>query len=257
MNARYDYVGNRVLVTGAAGGIGQAIVEGFARGGARVLAVDLDEQALQKLAQRHSALGHEVQAHALDLADPGAIADLLASLDCLDVLVHNAAYFPLTPFAELAPAQLRRTLAVNLEALFWLTQGALPLFARQGGGCVLVTSSVTGPRVAYPGLCHYAASKAGVNGFIRNAALELAPLKVRVNGVEPGMIRTPAMDNLGDATLNARIGAGVPLGRLGEPADIAAAMLFLASDAAAYVTGQTLVVDGGATLPETLASQAL
>ena len=119
---------------------------------------------------------------------------------------------------------------------------------------MLVTSSVTGPRVAYPGLSHYAASKAGVNGFIRSAALELAPLGVRVNGVEPGMIRTPAMDNLGDSLLSARIAASVPLGRLGEPQDIAGAMLFLASEHACYVTGQTLVVDGGATLPETLAA---
>jgi 3-oxoacyl-[acyl-carrier protein] reductase len=145
---------------------------------------------------------------------------------------------------------LERTLAVNLSALFWLTQGALPMFRRQGQGCVLVTSSVTGPRVAYPGLSHYAASKAGVNGFIRNAALELASEHIRVNGVEPGMIATPAMANLGDDAVNQDIARRVPLGRLGTPSDIAGAMLFLASDLAAYVTGQTLVVDGGSTLPE-------
>ncbi|BCJ07580.1 3-ketoacyl-ACP reductase [Pseudomonas sp. RtIB026] len=254
MNARYDFKGRTVLVTGAAGGIGQAIVEGFARGGARVLALDLDPQALQRLVEDQVALGHEVRGEVLDLADPGAIRASLAGLQRLDVLVHNAAYFPLTPLTEIDPALLQRTLAVNLGALFWLVQGALPLFRRQGGGCVLATSSVTGPRVAYPGLSHYAASKAGVNGFIRNAALELAAFNVRVNGVEPGMVRTPAMDNLGDTALNARIAAGVPLGRLGEPADIAAAMLFLASDAACYITGQTLVVDGGATLPESAAS---
>ncbi|QXH58902.1 SDR family oxidoreductase [Pseudomonas maumuensis] len=253
MNARYDFAGRTVLVTGAAGGIGQAIVEGFARGGARVLAVDLDSPALQHLVETQMALGHEVRGEILDLADPGAIGAMLAGLERLDVLVHNAAYFPLTPFAEIDPQMLQRTLAVNLGALFWLAQGALPLFRRQGGGCVLATSSVTGPRVAYPGLSHYAASKAGINGFIRNAALELAALNVRVNGVEPGMVRTPAMDNLGDTALNTRIAAGVPLGRLGEPIDIAAAMLFLASDAARYITGQTLVVDGGATLPETAA----
>ncbi|MDR2307510.1 MAG: SDR family oxidoreductase [Paucimonas sp.] len=253
MSAHYDFAGYTVLVTGAAGGIGQAIVEGFARGGARVLAVDLAQQALQRLVQAQQALGHEVEAQCLDLADPQAISHCLGQLQRLDVLVHNAGHFPLTPFADIDPTLLRRTLAVNLEALFWLTQAALPLFQRQGGGCVLATSSVTGPRVAYPGLSHYAASKAGVNGFIRNAALELAPCNVRVNGVEPGMIRTPAMGNLGDPALNRQIAAGIPLGRLGEPADIAAAMLFLASDAARYITGQTLIVDGGATLPETLA----
>ncbi|WP_095157390.1 SDR family oxidoreductase [Pseudomonas sp. Irchel 3E13] len=250
MNATFDYRGQQVLVTGGAQGIGRAIVEGFARGGAEVLIADLDLAGAQTLADSLRAEGLLAQAAGIDLADREAIFTLLDGLERLDVLVHNAAYFPLTPFEQISEAMLRRTLDVNLSALFWLTQAALPLFRRQGRGNVLVTSSVTGPRVAYPGLSHYAASKAGVNGFIRNAALELAPLGVRVNGVEPGMIRTPAMDNLGDADLSARIASGVPLGRLGEPADIAAAMLFLASDNAGYVTGQTLIVDGGATLPE-------
>ena len=250
MNASFDYRGQQVLVTGGAQGIGRAIVEGFARGGAEVLIADLDLAGAQALAGSLRTEGHQVQAAGIDLADREAIFTLLDGLERLDVLVHNAAYFPLTPFEQIGETVLRRTLDVNLSALFWLTQAALPLFRRQGRGNVLVTSSVTGPRVAYPGLSHYAASKAGVNGFIRSAALELAPLGVRVNGVEPGMIRTPAMDNLGDAEVNARIASGVPLGRLGEPADIAAAMLFLASDNAGYVTGQTLIVDGGATLPE-------
>ena len=250
MNASFDYRGQQVLVTGGAQGIGRAIVEGFARGGAEVLIADLDLAGAQALAGSLRAEGHQVQAAGIDLANREAIFTLLDGLERLDVLVHNAAYFPLTPLEQIDETLLRRTLDVNLSALFWLTQAALPLFRRQGRGNVLVTSSVTGPRVAYPGLSHYAASKAGVNGFIRNAALELAPLGVRVNGVEPGMIRTPAMDNLGDAEVNARIAEGVPLGRLGEPADIAAAMLFLASDNAGYVTGQTLIVDGGATLPE-------
>ena len=254
MNARFDFSGQQVLVTGGAQGIGRAIVEGFARAGAEVLIADLNLAGAQALADELNGQGHRVSASGIDLADRQGIAGLLAGLPRLDVLVHNAAYFPLTPFEQIDEPLLRRTLDVNLSALFWLTQGALPLFRRQGRGNVLVTSSVTGPRVAYPGLSHYAASKAGVNGFIRSAALELAAHGVRVNGVEPGMIRTPAMGNLGDDGLNARIARGVPLGRLGEPEDIAAAMLFLASDNAAYITGPTLIVDGGATLPETMAA---
>ena len=255
---RFDFSGRRVLVTGAAQGIGRRIAEGFATAGASLLLLDRQEQAVEALASELRNQGREARALALalDLADPPAIATALAGLDGLDVLVHNAAYFPLIEFAAITPQLLQRTLAVNLGALFWLTQAALPLFAARGGGCVLATSSVTGNRVAYPGLSHYAASKAGVNGFIRNAALELAPRNIRVNGVEPGMIHTPAMANLGDAALEARIAAGIPLGRLGQPADIANAMLFLASDAAAYITGQTLVVDGGATLPESSAALA-
>ncbi|WP_337057859.1 SDR family oxidoreductase [Pseudomonas sp. USHLN015] len=256
MKNAFDFTGRRVLVTGGAQGIGRAIVEGFAACGAHVLIADLQQVPAEALARSLRDGGCDVSAVTLDLADRDATLQLLAGLPRLDVLVHNAGYFPLTPLLEIGPALLERTLAVNLGALFWLTQGALPLFRRQGGGCVLVTSSVTGPRVAYPGLTHYAASKAGVNGFIRNAALELAPEGVRVNGVEPGMIRTPAMGNLGDAGHAAAIARGVPLGRLGEPGDIAAAMLFLASDQASYITGQTLVVDGGATLPETLAATA-
>lgn len=254
MATQFDFSGQTVLVTGGAQGIGRGIVEGFAASGAKVLIADLQLEPAQALARELQAKGCEAQALGIDLADHRAIAALLAGLERLDILVHNAGYFPLTPFADITPAILERTLAVNLSALFWLTQGALPLFERQAKGCVLVTSSVTGPRVAYPGLSHYAASKAGVNGFIRSAALELAKRKVRVNGVEPGMIRTQAMGNLGDGALSSDIARGVPLGRLGEPEDIAGAMLFLASEHASYITGQTIIVDGGATLPETMAA---
>lgn len=249
-----SFHGKTVLVTGGAQGIGRAIVEAFAVRGARVIIADLRLEQAQVLAEDLTARTCKVEALGLDLAYAPAVFEALKGIDrdggCLDILVHNAGYFPLTPFAQITPAVLERTLAVNLSALFWLTQAALPMFQRQGGGCVLVTSSVTGPRVAYPGLSHYAASKAGVNGFIRSAALELAGVGVRVNGVEPGMIATPAMGNLGDDQVNADIASRVPLGRLGAPEDIAAAMLFLASDLAAYITGQTIVVDGGSTLPE-------
>lgn len=250
----FDFSGKTVLVTGGAQGIGRAIVEAFALRGARVMIADLRLTQAQALAEELTARSCQVEAIDIDLADATAVFELVQGLERdwgrLDILIHNAGYFPLTPFAEITPSLLDRTLAVNLSALFWLTQAALPMFQRQGHGCVLVTSSVTGPRVAYPGLSHYAASKAGVNGFIRNAALELAGYRVRVNGVEPGMIATPAMDNLGDSQVNGDIASGVPLGRLGSAEDIAGAMLFLASDLAAYITGQTIVVDGGSILPE-------
>jgi 3-oxoacyl-[acyl-carrier protein] reductase len=250
----FDFSGKSVLVTGGAQGIGRAIVEAFALRGARVMIADLRLAQARTLAEDLTAQACQVEAVDIDLADAGAVVEQVRRLERdwgrLDIVIHNAGYFPLTPFAEITPAILDRTLAVNLSALFWLTQAALPMFQRQGGGCVLVTSSVTGPRVAYPGLSHYAASKAGVNGFIRNAALELAAHGVRVNGVEPGMIATPAMGNLGDHQVSGDIASRVPLGRLGTPQDIAGAMLFLASDLAAYITGQTIVVDGGSTLPE-------
>lgn len=245
-----DFSGQVVLVTGGAQGIGRGIVEAFAQRGARVVIADRQLEQAQEVAAQLCSRGYRVEAVGVDLADSEAVFACVQGLARLDVLVHNAGYFPLTAFTDITPAILQRALAVNLSAVFWLTQAALPVFREQGRGCVLVTSSVTGNRVGYPGLSHYAASKAGVNGFIRNAALELAPLNVRVNGVEPGMIATPAMGNLGGAALNDSIASRVPLGRLGSAADIAGAMLFLASDLAGYITGQTLVVDGGATLPE-------
>lgn len=249
-----DFTGQTVLITGAARGIGLGIAQTFAAHGAALLLADRDADGLAEAVALLQHGGRPVQGVACDLAEPSAAAQIVATAEegsgRLDVVVHNAAFFPLTPFEQIDHALLQQTFAINVSAAFALLQAALPAFKRQGGGRMLVTSSVTGPRVAYPGLAHYAASKAAVNGFIRAAALELAAYGVTVNGVEPGMIATPAQDNLGGAAVMAEICRRIPLGRLGAPQDIAAAMLFLASPGAAYVTGQTLVVDGGALLPE-------
>ncbi|MGC4029924.1 MAG: SDR family oxidoreductase [Steroidobacteraceae bacterium] len=249
-----DLSGRACLVTGAGQGIGQSIACTFAAHGALVLVADLVAARAESVAAQIRDAGGVAMAAVGDVSDKGACEVLVATaaqrFGRLDMLVHNAAYFPLTPFARIDEQVLERTLAVNLKAAFWLTQAALPLLRQSPQGRVLLTSSVTGPRVAYPGLAHYAASKSGLNGFIRAAALELARDRITVNGVEPGMIATPAQDNLGDPAHMESLREGVPLGRLGSPADIAAAMLFLACDAASYITGQTLVVDGGALLPE-------
>ncbi len=125
-----------------------------------------------------------------------------------------------------------------------------PLFSATGGGRLLFTSSVTGPRVAMPNTSYYAASKGGMNAFIRTAAIELARDGITVNGVEPGYILTPAMEVLADDEGQAQMAKYIPMGYIGDPADIAYAMLFLATSEARYITGQTIVVDGGSTLPE-------
>lgn len=243
--------GHVALVTGSGQGIGRAIAQLFAAQGAKVL-----------LATRSKASGTETlrlireargtaELLTLDLgtraAAEQAVAAAVDTFGGLDLLLHNAGIFPMQKLAELEDATLDSTLAVNLKSCFWLTQVALPALRQATQPRIVITSSVTGPRTAIPGLAHYAASKAGVNGFIRAAALELAEYGITVNGVEPGLIATQALDNLGDGALLAR---GIPLGRLGSPEDIAWAMLFLASKQAGYITGQTLVVDGGALLPE-------
>lgn len=249
-----DLSDRKCIVTGAARGIGRSIAIAFAAHGATVAIVDREQGEGEATRDDIVRAGGRAEAIAADLADRVQIgrvmAQATASLGGLDILVHNAAHYPLRALADIDAALLERTLAVNLAAAFWLTQATLPMLRRSGRGRILITSSVTGPRVAYPGLAHYAASKAGLNGFIRSAALELAGERITVNGVEPGMIATPAAANLGDETHQHRLAQRIPLGRLGRPEDIAFAMLFLASDAAAYITGQTLVVDGGALLPE-------
>jgi 3-oxoacyl-[acyl-carrier protein] reductase len=178
------------------------------------------------------------------------VAAAAEALGGLDVLVHNAAHIVHEPLERLSEETLDATLRVNLQACFWLTQAAVPLMRKRGGGRILITSSVTGPRVAFPGLAHYAASKAGVNGFVRSAALELAPDRITVNCVEPGFIAKLDRGMMSSAEARNRIESYIPLGAMGVPDDIAWAMLYLASDEARYVTGQSLVVDGGAGLPE-------
>ena len=168
----------------------------------------------------------------------------------LDIVVHNAGIYPILSIERLSDADLDQTLSVNLKAGFWFIQAALPHLRKQGGGRFLFTSSVTGPNVAMPETAHYAASKNGINALIRTAALEYARENITVNGVEPGYILTPAMDALGGPEALAEMAKQIPIGKLGLPVDVANAMLFLASDAAAYITGQTIVVDGGSTLPE-------
>lgn len=254
MSALLDLSGRTCIVTGGARGIGRSIARTFAAHGATIVIGDNSaDGGMDACAEliRGGAKAHAVQT---DVADPPQVAHLVREaanrFGGVDIVIHNAAFYPLRPLADIDAALLERTLSVNLAAAFWLTQEALPFLRRSGHGRVLVTSSVAGPRVAYPGLAHYCASKSGINGFIRAAALELASEGITVNGIEPGMIATPASSNLGDDAHQARLAARIPLGRLGQPEDVANAMLFLASDAASYITGQTIVVDGGALLPE-------
>lgn len=242
------------LVTGGGRGIGAAIAQVFAEAGASVLIANRTGSAGEAAAAGLRARGLRAQAIACDIGRRDeaerAVAETVRAFGALDIVVHNAAVNPWAAIDAMTDEQLEQVLAVNLKACFWLAQAALPSLRARGGGRLLVTSSVTGPRVAMPGSAHYAASKAGVNGFIRTAALEYARDGVTVNGVEPGYIAKQGGSLLSDPAKAARIARHIPVGELGRPEDIAYTMRFLASPAARYITGQTIVVDGGSTLPE-------
>jgi 3-oxoacyl-[acyl-carrier protein] reductase len=245
---------NRVaVVTGSGRGIGRAIATVFATAGCRILVATRGKSTGQETVKQITEAGGVAQLQTCDLSNPsscrGAIDAAIGHFGRLDIVVHNAAVYPMSTIEELTDADLESTLNVNLKAAFWLAQSALPHLKAAESPRLLFTSSVTGPRSCMTGLAHYAASKAGLNGFIRSAALEFAKHRITVNGVEPGLIRTDAIETLGDPAMIATMTSKIPLKRIGAPEDIAHAMLYLASDEAAFVTGQTIIVDGGSLLP--------
>jgi 3-oxoacyl-[acyl-carrier protein] reductase len=242
------------IVTGGGRGIGRGIARVFAAEGAGVMIATGTEKHGRSAVDEISKAGGKA---ALCVADVGrledierAVADTIATFGRVDIMVHNAASFLGGPVDGYSEADLETVLAINLKACFRLSAACIPHFKRQKWGRLLFTSSVTGPRVAMPGTSYYAASKGGINAFIRTVALEVARDGITVNGVEPGYIRTAAMELLADEAGMAQMAKYIPLGYIGAPEDIAYAMLYLASDEARYVTGQTICIDGGSTLPE-------
>jgi 3-oxoacyl-[acyl-carrier protein] reductase len=225
------------IVTGAGQGIGEGIARAFAKAGAKVVIATRSKRNGQAVADSIVKDGGVAWLNQTDVGRRAevkrVVAETVERFGRLDIVVHNAAVYPVLPIEQLSDEDLDLTLSVNLKAGFWFIQESLPHLRKQGGGRFLFTSSVTGP-----------------NGLIRTAALEYARQNITVNGVEPGYILTPAMDALGGPEALAQMATQIPLGKLGLPSDIANTMLFLASDAAAYITGQTIVVDGGSTLPE-------
>jgi 3-oxoacyl-[acyl-carrier protein] reductase len=250
----FGLIGKVALVTGGGRGIGAAIVTRLAEAGARVVIANRTLDVAQELAAGLASRGLAAEAMPLgDLSRAGIAAlvdDTAARCGSLDIVVHNAGGCPWSDIEAMTEDQLDIALDINLKPCFWLTQAAVPHMRKRGWGRILVTSSVSA-RVAMGGGTHYSAAKAGVNAFIRGAAFELARDGITVNGVEPGFIAKPGRGTLSTPEMQARIGAGIPLGHYGEADDVAFAMLYLASNEAKYMTGQTMVVDGGATLPET------
>ena len=241
--------GKGALVIGAARGIGEAIAERFAEEGARVTIADT--LIAEGVATATRLGGDFVRT---DITRPGdveaAVEAAVTAHGRLDILVQNAGIFPWTLIEDTPPEEWDDVFAVNLKGTFLAAKAALPPMRAQGSGRMVFTSSITGPRVTSPGHGHYSATKAGLNGFIRAAALEFAGYGITVNGVEPGNVLTDSVMRQRSAEYMASMVASIPLGRLAAPRDVANAFVFLASDEAAYITGTTIVVDGGQTLPE-------
>jgi 3-oxoacyl-[acyl-carrier protein] reductase len=248
-------MGRSVLVVGGSRGIGKGIAAAFAAEGAQVVITGRDRQAGESTASELAAAGGNACYIQADVAKPADCAQMVAATiernGGLDVLCCNAGVFPSASLAEMTPGQLDEVLGINLKGTVFAVQAALDALGRSGRGRVVVTSSITGPVTGYAGWAHYGASKAGQLGFIRSAALELAPAGVTINAVMPGNIITEGLADLGEE-YEQTMAASIPLKRLGSVADIASAVLFFASEQAGYITGQTLIIDGGQTIPESL-----
>jgi len=250
--------GRSVLVTGGTKGIGKGIARVFAKAGANVVITGRDEATAASAAEELSRLGGGTVTYALgDVADQAACRAMVTAAvernGGLDVLCANAGIFPDSKLATMTEADIDLVLGTNVKGTMFVVQAAIDELAASGHGRVILTSSITGPITGFPGWSHYGASKAAQLGFMRTASIELAPKGITVNAVLPGNIATEGLAEMGPE-YRASMEASIPLGVLGEVEDIGYAALFFATDEAAYVTGQALVIDGGQVLPESLAA---
>jgi 3-oxoacyl-[acyl-carrier protein] reductase len=227
----------------------------MARAGANITIGARDAAALAAAAAELSREGIQIATATVDVARPEDCARLAEvarqRFGGIDVLCANAGVFPSNSLADMTEADIDYILGCNVKGTIFAVQACLSALAVSGRGRVIITSSITGPITGFPGWSHYAASKAAQLGFMRTAALELAPQRITVNAVLPGNIMTEGFADVGE-DYKRQMMASIPLGRLGSVDDIGYACLFLATDEAAFITGQTIVVDGGQVLPESL-----
>jgi 3-oxoacyl-[acyl-carrier protein] reductase len=245
--------GQVAIVTGAGSGIGLGITEVLHGEGAAVVIADLDADRARAVAARLGGDGGDVLDIGTDVTNPEDLARLAAAAigrwGRIDILAANAGIYPQILLRDLTPADFDHIMAVNVRGAMLAMQACLPQMMTQGYGRIVLTSSITGSVVGQPGYAHYGATKAAMLGLMRSAALEVAGAGVTINAVLPGNIRTPGFGDLGPEHEQRMLGA-IPLGRVGEPEDVGWAVRFLASAEAGYITGQTLIIDGGQVLPE-------
>lgn len=245
--------GQVVIVTGASRGIGKGIANLFAKEGAKLVLVGRDIEQLEAVRKSIEAMGEQAIWIKADVSSPEDVSrvvqEALQKYGKIDVLCHNAGIYPSARLENMTLEEWQKVIDVNLTGTFLAVKACIPAMKSQGSGKIVVISSISGPQTALPGYSHYTASKGGVAGFVKTAAVELAKYKININAVEPGNILTEGLAAIGSEHTRSMLPA-IPLGRLGTPEDIAFATLFLASHESDYITGQSLIVDGGQTLPE-------
>lgn len=244
-----DLTGKVAVVTGAGRGIGAAIAGAFAEAKADIVVADLNNRSAQQTADRLTGLGRRALAVTADVGVPAQVSQLFdivrTEFGRLDILVNNAGVWFRKPFLEISDSEWDLVLTTNLKGTFLCTREAARIMMPQRQGCIINIASHAGLFYSRGQGAHYAASKAGIIQLTRVLAFELGPFQIRINAIAPGGINTAASPDIRpEATLN-RESASNPLGRRGEPADIAHAALFLASPMASFMTGQTLLVNGG------------
>ncbi len=239
------------IVTGSGQGIGKETALALAREGAKVVVSDVTDK-IHEVVKEIEALGSEalaVKANVSSSKDTEEIAKkTLKKFKRIDILVNNAGIFPFKPFVEMKEEDWDNVLSINLKGTFLCTKAVLPTMIKQKYGKIINISSIAGTVVGFPKLVHYCASKAGIAGFTRGAALDLAEYGINVNAIAPGAIETPgAVAAMGGKKAFQQFAQTIPLKRLGQPIDIANLVVFLASDDSSNITGQCIVSDGGLT----------
>ena len=238
------------IVTGGAAGIGRGIVESLVEAGATVIVTDINYEAAKATAEETGA-----HARQLDVTDREQVREVFKAVNeefgGIQILCSNAGIYPQASLDELTDEMWERTLNLNTRGTFVVVQEVLPYLRSNKYGRIVITTSITGSHTGYPGWSHYGASKAAQQGFMRSAALEVARDGITINGVLPGNILTEGLKAQGEEYLN-QMARAVPALKLGSPRDIGNAAVFLASKEASYITGQTLIIDGGQILPESM-----